>query len=201
MTPGMPCELVTWTAVQRLAGSLAERIRTTGFRPAQMVAIARGGFVPARLLCDYLDITELTAIRIVHYHAGAERQRQARLVEGLGHALEGCNVLLVDDISDSGDTLALAREHLMCQGAGAVRIAVLHHKQSSQVVPDFHAQRITRWRWVIYPWAVHEDIGGFLRRLPQPPADVDDAMALLWQQHRIRVPRRLLSEVLANMHS
>ena len=55
------CELISWTAVQHLTRSLAAKIRASGFRPDVVVAIARGAYVPARLLCDHLDIMEQIA--------------------------------------------------------------------------------------------------------------------------------------------
>jgi hypoxanthine phosphoribosyltransferase len=197
MTGQFRCELVSWATVQRLARVLAARIRDARFKPDIVVAIGRGGYVPARLLCDYLDITDLRSIRIVHYTAGAQKQRRARLVDGLCRDLEGKRVLLVDDVSDTGDTLELARRHLLEHGAGPVRIAVLHHKLTSVLEPDFIAQRIIKWRWITYPWAVVEDVAGFLARLPQRPADADEAVALLRQQHGLQVSRVLVAEVLA----
>ena len=51
----MRCELVTWGQVYRLSWRLADLIRKSGFAPDLIVAVARGGYVPARLLCDFLD--------------------------------------------------------------------------------------------------------------------------------------------------
>lgn len=194
------CELVSWATVQRLAHDLALSIRASRFSPEIVVAIGRGGYVPARLLCDYLDLGDLRSIRIVHYTAGATKQRKARLVDGLCRDLGGKRVLLVDDVSDTGDTLELARRHLLEHGAGPVRIAVLHHKQTSTLAPDYYAHRIVKWRWITYPWAVVEDVAGFLARLPQRPADADEAVALLQRHYGLRVSRWLVAEVLATLY-
>lgn len=196
MTSQFRCELISWTSVNRLARELAARIRKTGFRPETVVAIGRGGWVPARILCDCLNLTDLRSIRIVHYTAGAKMQRRASLVEGLATDLAGNNTLLVDDVSDTGDTLVLARKHLLERSAGTVRIAVLHHKQTSSLRPDFFARRILRWRWLIYPWATTEDIGGFIDRLPIHPKDADQADQLLQQYYGLRIKRPLLEELL-----
>ncbi|MGC8855160.1 MAG: phosphoribosyltransferase [Halothiobacillaceae bacterium] len=55
----MNVELVSWASFHRLARDLAQRIRASNFQPDMIVAIARGGVVPARVLCDYLDIMDL----------------------------------------------------------------------------------------------------------------------------------------------
>ena len=195
MTRQFSCELVSWATVMRLTHDLAVRIRQAGFRPDVVVAIARGGYVPARLLCDYLDLADLSSIRIVHYTAGANRRQSAGLVEGLCRSLDGRNVLLVDDVSDTGDTLVLAREHLAELGADDVRIAVLHHKMTSTVEPDFFAHRIVKWRWIIYPWAVTEDVTGFMERLPRRPADADEAVGLLRQHFGLQIRRSVVERL------
>lgn len=199
MTGKISCELVSWSSVQRLSRELAEKIRADGFRPEVVVAIARGGYVPARLLCDHLDLADLTSIRIVHYAAGAQRHRKAALVEGLCRNLEGRPVLLVDDVSDTGDTLALARDHLLQHSAGSLRIAVLHHKQVSTVRPDYYAHRIIKWRWITYPWALIEDVTGFIQRMPECPRGASQAADRLLQDYGIKVPEAVLAEAMAQL--
>lgn len=197
MTDKFSCDLVSWATVMRLTHDLAVRVRRAGFSPHGVVAIARGGYVPARLLCDYLDLDDLSSIRIVHYTAGANRQENAGLVEGLCRSLDGRKILLVDDVSDTGDTLALALEHLAELGADEIRVAVMHHKQSSTVRPDFFAHRIIKWRWIIYPWAVYEDVRGFMERLPRRPADSGDAVQLLRHHFGLQIRRSMIEKILS----
>ena len=192
-----PCELISWSTVNKLAHDLAVKIRKAGFHPDVVVAIARGGYVPARLLCDYLDLTDLSSIRIVHYVAAACKKKKAELVERLNRDLRGKRVLLVDDVSDTGDTLELGRSHMEEQGTAVLRTAVLHHKQTSFIVPDFFGRRIIKWRWIIYPWAVIEDAAGLIERLPHRPADAGEAVLRLQQDYGLRVRRSLVEEILA----
>lgn len=199
MTEGFPCELVSWATVNTLSHRVAEQIRASGFRPQVVVAIGRGGYVPARLLCDHLNLYDLRSLRIVHYIAGADKQRRARLADPLCRDLGRRRVLLVDDVSDSGDTLELARHHLRERSAGKTAVAVLHHKTTSTLLPDFFARRIIKWRWLIYPWAIFEDVSGFLSRLPQLPVDAEQAAVVLQRRHGIKVPPALLNEVLATL--
>ncbi|GAB4344870.1 MAG: phosphoribosyltransferase [Desulfobulbaceae bacterium] len=199
MHPPFRCELVSWTQVQRLAHLVAMKVRGGAGRPGTIVAIGRGGWVPGRLLCDFLDVTDLRSIRIVHYTAGADKQPAARLAEGLAGDLDGADVLLVDDISDTGDTLELALSHLVERGAGSVRTAVLHHKRTSTLVPDFFGARILKWRWIIYPWAVVEDIGGFLARASISPDDPDSAARFLRREYGLNISPRLLNRILIHL--
>lgn len=193
----MRCELITWNAVYRLSRILAGKIREAGFRPDVIVAIARGGYVPARILCDLLDVGALTGFRIEHYTAGAHKEQAALLRYPLSADLRGLNVLVVDDVSDTGDTLELALQHVAARGAAAVKVAVLHHKTVSSFRPDFFGAKVTKWRWIIYPWAVVEDITGFIRRMAPPPGSIEEATQRLGRDYGLRVPRSALEDAYA----
>lgn len=192
----LDCELVTWGTVQRLALLVARRIHADGFVPDRVVAIGRGGYVPARLLCDWLDLSDLTAIRVVHYHAGSDRQPEAVIRDPLTEPVPNRRILLVDDVNDTGDTLRTALAHLEAMGAAEVRVAVLHDKLTSHFSVDYRGQQIRRWRWLIYPWAVAEDVRGFLQRHNGPLHDPAAARAWLAEHFGIRLPLARLQAIL-----
>jgi len=197
MTPGHPpdkFEFLGLTKIQNLSRRLAQLIQADQFSPDIVIAIARGGFVPARLLCDYLEIYNLSCIRIVHY-TGTEISGQARLSIPLNIDIRGMTVLLVDDVDDTGDTLQLALAHLHEFQPAIVRVAVLHHKIISSVVPDYFAVRVSRWRWITYPWAITEDMLNLVRRMHPVPASVDDAILQLARDYKLRVPEQVMQDV------
>ena len=171
MPETMHCELVTLQAVYDLSYQLACQVRDSGYRPDLVVAIARGGFAPARFVCDFLGIRDMTSIKVQHYGAGARKEARAWVKYPLAADIEGQRVLVVDDVNDTGDTLVVAREHLLETAPAEVRTAVLHEKATSPVHADYHAAEVLEWRWIIYPWARVEDIGGFVRRMQPPPDD------------------------------
>ena len=141
MSRVLTCELVSWAQVERLVSKLAVKIRKAGYEPDIVIAIARGGYAPARLLCDHLDIFNLTSIRIIHYTAGTQMDAEARLSMGLCTDVRDRKVLVVDDVSDTGDTLQLALSHIERFRPADMRLAVMHHKDVSQVIPDFYTGR------------------------------------------------------------
>ncbi|WP_050799385.1 phosphoribosyltransferase [endosymbiont of Tevnia jerichonana] len=141
---GKPCELITWHQSYGLCRLFAERLRASGFRPDIIVAIGHGGWVIGRILADFLNLMDLTSFKIEHYH-GPHKQARAKVKYPLSTHVSGRRVLLVDDVSDSGDTFEIALEHLRTRGAPAiVRTAVIHHKIQSLFMPismpDFHAR-------------------------------------------------------------
>lgn len=166
----MPVQLVDLEDVVTATDRLARGIRDSGFLPDTIVAIARGGFTPARFLCDFLHVHKLLSVKVEHYTAGAREQRSAAVTHPLSGDIRGENVLLVDDVNDSGDTLEAALPHLAGFAPAAVRSAVLHEKTTTSRVADYHCHLIREWRWVLYPWAVVEDVGQFVRGMDPAPA-------------------------------
>jgi hypoxanthine phosphoribosyltransferase len=196
MTAGLRCQLVSIETVYELAYDLARRVREDHFIPDLVVAISRGGFTPARVLCDVLGIFNLTSIRVVHYRMAATKEQTAHVEYPLCIPVAGLRVLVVDDVNDSGDTLQVACGHLESLGSTEVRTAVLHEKTSSPIRADYVAAAVTEWRWLIYPWAVVEDVGGFLRQMSPPPVDVAEAADRLAADYDLKVPEQQLQRLL-----
>lgn len=192
----MDYEYISWNQFYRLCGILYGRITESGFVPDQIVAIARGGYLPARVMSDYFGLMNLVSLKIEHYRGPADKLPVATVPYPLAAKIDDRRVLLVDDVSDSGDTFVVALEHLSKQGRPAeVRTAVLHHKQTSCHVPDYYAQRIIRWRWITYPWAVVEDLAALASRLEPVPETIDDLRRYLTAKIGLRIPEGVLSQI------
>lgn len=192
---GTPCELITWHQSYALCRRLAERVRSSGFRPDIIVAIGRGGWVPGRILADFFDLMDLTSFKIEHYH-GPHKQMGAVVKYPLSAPVRGRRVLLVDDVSDSGDTFEIALKHLSARGAPeAVRTAVIHHKIQSHFTPDFYARKIVKWRWLIYPWALMEDLTSFVGEMKPISRDAREIAMRLNEEHGIRLSTHTLQDL------
>ncbi len=195
----MRCELITWRSFQMLCRRLAYQVREAAFHPDVIVAIARGGYMPARLLSDYLGLMNLASFRVEHYR-GAQKQPMTRVKSPLSADVSGQRVLLVDDVNDTGDTFRVALDHLRERGDPAdVRTMVMHHKATSHYVPNFYAKKVVKWRWILYPWAVMEDLKGIIATMEPCPAGVEEARARLERDHGLRVSRQTLVDAFAFM--
>ena len=201
MSMKMRCELISWSEIQRLCLLLAKEVRASGFHPDVVIAIGRGGYVPARLVCDYLDIMALTSIKIEHYFSGSSKTEQATIKYPLCSDIKAQKVLLIDDVNDGGDTLQVAIEHLQTFYPEAIRTAVMHHKLSTHFPIDYYARKIVKWRWLIYPWAVFEDITGFLQRMTPFPETLEEAQQRLLEQYAIKIPQKQLRDIYTFMRN
>jgi hypoxanthine phosphoribosyltransferase len=148
--------ILSWRDVYTHCLQLSERIVNSGFIPDVIVGIARGGWIPARILSDVLYATSLQNIRIEYYTDVAAKGKEPKITQPLTGSMKNKNILLVDEVADTGDTLQHAIDHVNALGAKSVRSAVLHYKPTSIVKPDFFMVETTSW--TVYPWENRESI-------------------------------------------
>lgn len=156
------CRPLSWDEVHGIARDVSRKIRSSGFRPDMIVALARGGLVPARIMSDFLEIKDLAAIKVEHWGITASPDKKARLKYPITVELDGKNVLIVDDITDTGDSLLLALEHIRSLHPLEVRTATLQHIRGAKCKPDFFGEELNDWVWIIYPWNFMEDLGNLI---------------------------------------
>ena len=192
----MPVRLISLGEVVEACDRVAGALLDADVEVDTVVAIARGGFMPARFLCDFLDISRLLSIQVGHYEPGAQSAGEATVEYPLGGDIEGRRVLLVDDVNDSGDTLQAALAYLRDQSPAAVHSAVLHEKSTTTCRADFKAEIMREWRWVLYPWAVVEDVGQFIRNMDPVPETRQVIHDALRERHDLVLDPRQLDRVL-----
>ena len=77
------------------------------------------------------------------------------------------------------------------------RTAVMHFKKTSSFTPDYYADRMIKWRWIIYPWAAAEDISEFIKEIEPRPETTREIKDILARDHGVRIPSRVLEDILA----
>jgi hypoxanthine phosphoribosyltransferase len=201
MQEELPCTLISWGEIYSLCRQLASRVRKANFRIDVIVAIGRGGYVPGRILSDMLGIYDLASFKIEHYQ-GAYKQQEAFVKYPLNADINGRNVLLLDDVCDSGDTFAIGAEHIgQCGTVNEIRTAVLHLKTVSTFIPGFYAEVVSEWRWLIYPWAVNEDLSSMIAKMQLDDPEVTLLQRLFKQRHGVNVTRRQIEDALLLLQS
>lgn len=75
----------------------------------------------------------------------------------------------------------------------------MHQKATTHVAVDYYAKKIIKWRWLIYPWAVQEDLSSFLQHLSPTPGSLEEAQQRLAEQFGVRISRHNLAAVYAFM--
>ena len=160
------CKLVSWDEIVEWCSKLAEKIKESGYKPDVIVAVARGGFTPARLLCDFLGVENLLAIQSQHWTEAAKMAEKAILKFPYTVDLSGKKVLLVDDIADTGESLLLAKKFILENWKPAeLRIATMQWiSPVCKMKPDYYVEEVKEWIWYQYPWTRLEDTVQFIKR-------------------------------------
>lgn len=194
------CQLISWDEAYELARKLANKIKSSGFRPDLVIAIGRGGYVPARVVCDFLLHSLLTSIKIEHWDIAACKRPEATVRFPLAVDVHDQRILIIDDVTDTGDTLRTAVDYVKGLGAGEIKTGVLQHKITSSFVPDFCAEVKREWNWIIYPWAAHEDLVGFTEKvLSEELCTSEDISDRLKEQYGLAMDENGLKEVLDDL--
>jgi uncharacterized protein len=191
------CRQASWEDVEGWADRLASRIRERDAVPATIVGLTRGGWVPARLLCDRLGVRRLVSLRAQHWGVTATPDGVAELTEGISGPVANETVLLVDDITDTGESLRLALDHVTAQHPARVESATFLHITHSKFIPTYYAEEIPRdaWVWVVFPWNYWEDLVALAQRAAEHGAGVDRVRATLRERCGWDVPVKDLERV------
>lgn len=184
------CKLVTYEEIVKWTGDVAKQVRACGCKPTVVVGLTRGGWVPARLLCDILGVKKLYAVKTEHWGVTANLDGKALLTQELNASIEDEEVLLIDDITDTGESMTLATSHLLKMRPRVLKSATLLHITHSRVEPDFYSVKVSEdnWTWFIFPWNVHEDLRTLLPKTLYEAKSVPEIKKAFRQQFKITVP-------------
>lgn len=150
--PAPEREVLSWDGFGEACRELSRRILDDSFLPDVVIAIARGGLLPAGAIAYGMGVKNCGALN-VEFYTGIGTVLDAPIVlppELDMSYLGGRRVLLVDDVADSGRTLALAVDLLRQRGAD-VRSVTIYTKPASIVMPDYAWKETDQW--IDFPWS------------------------------------------------
>jgi hypoxanthine phosphoribosyltransferase len=146
---------VSWNDVQRQVQELVRQMWQDRWVPDYVVGITRGGLTPANLISQYLDVP-METLKVSLREGSESCETNCWMQED---ALADRNILIVDDINDSGATLNWIRDDwgAEVEWGSNVRVAVLYDNESSESVhtPDYSAESINKAadpQWIVFPW-------------------------------------------------
>ncbi len=150
----------TYNDIHKTIKKLAKEIKESGFNPDLMVAIGTGGFIPARIMKTFLNISILT-VGVKYYDKDNKIQSEPEKIQWIDEVekkLKGKKILLVDEVDDSRSTLEYCLRELLKHEPEEIAVAVLHkkNKKKSGVIPKeikrYHTGKTIPDCWCCYPW-------------------------------------------------
>ncbi|OGD54125.1 hypothetical protein A3J78_02510 [Candidatus Beckwithbacteria bacterium RBG_13_35_6] len=142
--------------MDQLAFRLAKKIISKQLKFDRLVVLAKGGWTWGRTISDYLQIKNVASIQIQFYANISETQEKSTIIQSLPLSINKENILLFDDISDSGETLITANSYLTMCGAQKITTATLFFKPWTKTKPDFYSAETKAW--VIFPHEIRESV-------------------------------------------
>ena len=137
---------VSWTELHRDARALAWRLADLGpFKG--LVAITRGGMVPAAIIARELNIRLIDTVCTSTYDR-MERGAQVTFLKGTAAERDkGKDWLIVDDLVDTGVTARAVRA-LLPQS----HFATVYAKPAGRPVVDTYVTEVSQDTWILFPW-------------------------------------------------
>lgn len=143
---------LSWEEFHLLVRELADAVAASGYKPDFLIGVTRGGLVPLAMLGEIMGTKDVATISARSYSYGKMERNELKITCLPDIDLKGKKILLVDEITDSGETFrqiaTLVKEKYQ---PGEVRTAVVvtniaHCKHK----PDYSIMNTDVW--VVFPW-------------------------------------------------
>lgn len=139
---------VSWDQLHRdskaLAWRLLDRVKEKG-PYAGIVAITRGGLIPAAIIARELDCRLIESVSIVTYDE--EKRGEPHVAKAPAAAGDGAGWLIVDDLVDTGTTARVVRALLP-----RAHFATVYAKPAGKPLVDTFVTEVSQDTWILFPW-------------------------------------------------
>ena len=135
---------VTWEELHRTAKALAWRLIEAGpFKG--IVAVTRGGLVPAAVVARELEIRLIDTLCVASYEE--RKQGALTVLKSAAAADDGKGWLIIDDLVDTGRTAQVVRQHLP-----HAHFATVYAKPAGRPMVDTFITEVSQDTWIYFPW-------------------------------------------------
>lgn len=147
---------LSWDQYDDLVRAIVKQVRNDNFEPELIVGIARGGLPLLTTISSCLNVREVGVIfvqKTVTDAQFADKHPSAILYgTGLPYTVACKNVLLVDDIIRSGQSLNKSLEVLNDLGAASIKVAALYKQITVYDFAPYVAVDVKKDDWIVFPW-------------------------------------------------
>ena len=142
MSINMKCKIVSFQEVHEMVSHVAENVKVSQYHPTTVIGLARGGWIPARLICDFLGITDLLSLKVEHWLQTGKTKDEATIRYPLNVDLSEKKLLIVDDITDTGKSLITATEYLKKLNPAEMRTVTMQYLPKSKFRPNYFSEEV-----------------------------------------------------------
>lgn len=151
---------LTWDHIGELCEEVARKIKDQNDNVSNIIAVSRGGLIPATILSQMLDVEKVYCVGMKSYK-GKQKNGAPVIYQNINGAMlwtmrscTGCT-LIVDDICDTGDTFKYIKSEIIDK-LDNTRFLSLILKPKSKFTPRYYAEK--SYKWIVYPWELSNSI-------------------------------------------
>lgn len=134
---------ISWDQLHRDAKALAWRLVDQDFFNG-IIAVTRGGMVPAAIIARELDIRLVDTICVSSYD-WQKQKGEVKVLKSIPGTGEGW--LIIDDLVDTGRTAKVIRELLP-----KAHFASIYAKPAGRPLVDTYVTEVSQDTWILFPW-------------------------------------------------
>ncbi|MCG6906735.1 MAG: xanthine phosphoribosyltransferase [Desulfobacteraceae bacterium] len=134
---------ISWEQLHRDSRALAWRLLDMDFFNG-IIAVTRGGLVPAAIIARELDIRLVDTVCVASY-TWQEQQGEIEMLKGVDG--DGAGKLIVDDLVDTGRTAKIVRDMLP-----RAHFATVYAKPAGRPLVDTFVTEVSQDTWILFPW-------------------------------------------------
>ena len=134
---------ISWEQLHRGAKALSWRLHDMNIKWDKIIAVTRGGLVPAAIIARELEIRHIDTVCVTTYDwQDQDNSKVLKEVSG-----DGENCLIIDDLVDTGSTAKVVKE-MLPKGY----FVTLYAKPAGKPLVDAHVTEVSQDTWILFPW-------------------------------------------------
>lgn len=138
----------TWNRFHELVHAVKKQINIA---PNLIVSIGKGGSIPGVVLAEMFECNNIN-LGLKSYKGGHRGNIHEYQSIGCFNGFRDANILIVDDLADSGETFLYAVKKFKGNGCEKIRTASVFYKPCSKFKPDYFAEEVDSKTWIVQPW-------------------------------------------------
>lgn len=146
---------IGWTELLELISSGAQEIKRVHEDIDTIVALSRGGLIPARLIAQKLNVKKVFSFGINFYNRDDKLKKVPTIYQPLPENFWSSNILVVDDIIDSGSSIKHVVNYINKRYYSdnvPLVYSVFFRPNEQKVVPNFYSELLIQPAWIVMPW-------------------------------------------------
>lgn len=144
--------IISWQDIEVACSNIAQKSKP--YNPDCIVAVSRGGYIPARLVAEHLNIKHVYSMGISSYNEDNTQGIMTAYQSPLEDIIlnEHRLAIIVDEIADSGNTFKYLSTMWCNQKSVSCIFAAMYVKKHCKMVPSIYYKQINNNDWLVFPW-------------------------------------------------